>query len=98
MGDPCLGTGRVKITWTNDKIQEWRQHLGYVSAHLVKKTLEASTHYYPGVRHERKVTPKKSAVVRFTILIDPIRGVCRNKETFSVDLLEDTYAEKFFWA
>ena len=35
---PCLGTGRVNIVWTNEKIQEWRQRLGYVILNLVKDT------------------------------------------------------------
>ena len=38
--------------------------------------------------------PKTSAVEIFTSLSDPLRGVCRNKETFSVDLVENTYAGK----
>ena len=49
------------------------------------------------MRHEQEVIPKNSAVVRFTSLPDPMRGVRRNKETFSVDLLEDTHAGKKRW-
>ena len=41
--------------------------------------------------------PKKLAVVRFTDLSDPMRGVLRNKETFSVDLLENIQAGKIPW-
>ena len=78
---------RVKIVWNNEKIQEWRQHLGYVSSHLVKKKFADSTQYYPGVRHEREVMPKKSDVEIFPALSDYLRGFSRNKETFSVDLL-----------
>ena len=55
MYDPFLGTGRVNINWKKEKIQELRKHLGYVSAHLVKKTFEASTQDYLGVRHKREV-------------------------------------------
>ena len=51
---PFLGTGRVKIAWTDKKIHEWKQRLGYVSSHLVKKIFEAFNHDYPGVRHERE--------------------------------------------
>ena len=56
---PCPATGRVNIFWTNEKIQEWRQRLGYVSPHLIKKKIDNSTQDYPGVRHEREVVPKK---------------------------------------
>ena len=69
----------MKIVWNNEKIQEWRQLLGYVSPNLVKKTYENSTHDYPGVTHEREVMPKKSSVERFTGLSDPLRGIIRNK-------------------
>ena len=41
--------------------------------------------------------PKKSDVVIFPIPTDPTRGVCCNKETFYVDLLEDTHAGKKRW-
>ena len=74
----------MKIVWTDDKIQEWRQRLGYVSPHLVKKTFENSTQDYPGVRHDWEVVPKKSAVVRYPSLYDPMCGILCNKETFSV--------------
>ena len=97
LDEPCLVTGRLKTTWTNEKIQEWRQRLGYVSAYLVKKTFEAHTQDYPGVRHGREVTPKKYSVVVFTRLPDPMRGIIFNKETFSVDFLEDTHAGEKFW-
>ena len=43
LDETFLETGRVKLTWTNDKIQEWRQCLGCISAHVVNKTFEAST-------------------------------------------------------
>ena len=33
LNDPCPATGRVKIVSTNEKIQEWRHSLGYVSPH-----------------------------------------------------------------
>ena len=97
LNDPCLVTGRVNIGWTNEKIQEWIQCLGYVSPHLVKKTFENSAQDYPEVRHEREFMPKKSVVVRFTSLYDPMRGICRNKETFSLDLLDNTHAGKKRW-
>ena len=83
--------------WTHEKIQEWRQRLGYVRYHLVKKTLASSTHFNPGVRHEREVTPKKSAAERFPAMADSLRGVCCNKETFSVDVVENTHAGKKRW-
>ena len=41
--------------------------------------------------------PKKSSVVRFPILSDHMRGIRRNKETFSVDLLDNTHAGKKRW-
>ena len=75
LDEPCPATGRVKIVWNNEKIQEWRQHLGYFSPHLVKKTFNNSTQDYPGVRHKWQFMPKKSAVVRFTRLSDPMRGI-----------------------
>ena len=46
------------------------------------------------MRYEREVIPKKLAMVRYPSLYDTMRGVCRNKETFSVELLEDTHAVK----
>ena len=46
------------------------------------------------MRHESEFMPNNSAVVRFTVLHDPMHGVCRNKETFSVGLLEDTHSVK----
>ena len=60
----------------------------------MKKVFENSTQYYPGVRHEREVMPKKLDVVRFTSLSDPMRGICHNKEMFSVELLVNTHAGK----
>ena len=94
LDEPFPATGRVKIFWTNKKIQEWRQRLGYVSPNLVKKTFNDSTQYYPGVRHKQEVMPKKSAVVRFPSLSDPMRDIRRSKKTFSVDLLENTHTSK----
>ena len=85
------------IVWSNEKIQEWRQHLGYVIPNLVKKTFENSTQDYPGVRHKQEVMPKKSAVVRFPSLSDPMCSISCNKDTFSVDLLENTHAGKNRW-
>ena len=63
----------------------------------MKKTFTNSNQDYPGVIHEQKVIPKKSAVEIFTGLSDPLRGIIRNKETLSVDLLEDTHAGKKRW-
>ena len=40
---------------------------------------------------------KKLAVFRFPSLSDPMRGICRNKETFFVDLLENNHAAKKRW-
>ena len=74
--------GRLKIVWTNEKIQEWTQRLGYVRIHLFKKTFENSTQNYPGVRHEQEVMIKKSAVFRSSRLSDPMRGIRRNKNFF----------------
>ena len=76
----CLGTGKVEMTWTNEKIQEWRHRLGYVSTHFVKRNFEASNQFYPVVRHEHNVVPKKSAVVRFISLPNPMHSIRRNKE------------------
>ena len=81
----------MRIIWTNEKIQEWRQRLGYVIPHLVKKTFNNSTRDYPGVRHERGVMPKKLAVVVFPSLYDNMRGIRRNKETFSVDFVDNNH-------
>ena len=41
--------------------------------------------------------PKKSALVRFTSLFDPICGINCNRETFSVYLLENNHAGKKRW-
>jgi len=90
--DPCTTLNRVKYIWTDKQITEWCQRLGYISPHLVKKTFESSTQFYPGVRHEREVMPKKAAVGRFPAMSDSLRSIRRNKETFSVDLLVDTRA------
>ena len=49
------------------------------------------------MRHKREVVPKKSAVVRFPSLYDPMHGISCNKETFSVDLLENNHAGKKRW-
>ena len=49
------------------------------------------------MRYEREVIPKKLAMVRYPSLYDTMRGVRRNKETFSVGLLEDTHAVKNSW-
>ena len=49
------------------------------------------------MRHEREVMPKKSSVVIFPSLSDPMRGICRNREPFSVDLLENTHVGKKCW-
>ena len=94
---PCPARDRVKHFWTNEKIQEWRQCLGYVSSHLVRNTFATSTQDYPGVIHEWDLMSKKSAVEIFPSLSDTLRGISRNKETFFVDLLEDTHAGKKRW-
>ena len=49
------------------------------------------------MRHKIYAMPKKSAVVRFPSLSDNMRGILRNKETFSMDLLENTYVGKKRW-
>ena len=41
--------------------------------------------------------PKKSAVEIFTAMADSLRSVLRNKETFPVDVVENTYAGKKRW-
>ena len=41
--------------------------------------------------------PKKSAVEIFLAMADSLRGVRRNKETFSVDVVENTYSGKKRW-
>ena len=71
LNDPFPERGRVKIIWTNYKIQECRQRLGYVSSHIVNKTFENSIQNYPGVRNEREVMPNNSAVEIFPGLSDP---------------------------
>ena len=77
--NPCLVTVRVNITWKKDKIQEWRKRLGCISAQLVKKTYEASTQDYPGVRHKCEVMSKNSDVVIIISLPDPMNDICCNK-------------------
>ena len=94
LDEPCVGTDRVKLTLTNNKIKEWKNHLGYVSDHLANKICEASTWDYPGVRHEHEVIPKNATVVRFPSLTDPIRGIFRNMETFLVDVIDFTHTGK----
>ena len=49
------------------------------------------------MRHEWEVMSKKSSLARFPSLYDPMRGVFRNKKTFSVDLLEGTHVGKKRW-
>ena len=46
------------------------------------------------MRHERKVVPKKSALVRFPRLPDPMCDIFCNKEKFYVDVMEDTHDEE----
>ena len=58
----------------------------------MKKTFEYSTQFYPGVRHEREVMPKKSAVEIFSAMTDSLRSIRQNKETFSVGVVLDTHA------
>ena len=74
--------GRVNIVWTNEKIQEWRQRLGYINPHLIKKTFDHYTQDYPEVRHKRDVMHKKLVVVIFPSLSDPMHGIFRKKEAF----------------
>ena len=81
----------MKYVCTHEQIQEWRQRIGYISSHLVKKTFEYSTQFYPGVSHEGELMPKKSAVEIFPAMPDSLCGFCRNKETFSVDAVGNTY-------
>ena len=71
----------MKIVWTNEKIQEWRQHLGYFIPQLVKKTLDNYTQDYLGVRQKEEVIHKNMAVVIFSSLSDPMSGIFRNKKT-----------------
>ena len=73
------------------------ERLGYVSAHLIRKTLEAYTQDYPGVRHKCEVMRNNSTVVRLPSLPDSMCSVSRNKEDSSVDLLEDIHSRKHFW-
>ena len=80
--NPCTLLSRVKYIWTDKQITEWCQRLVYISPHLVKKTFESSTQFYPGVRHKREVMPKKAAVERFPAMSDSLRSIRRNKETF----------------
>ena len=54
---PCMGKDRVKLIWKYKKIQESNKTIGYVRAHLIKKTLEASTQDYLCMRHGREVMP-----------------------------------------
>ena len=56
-----------------------------------------SNKYYPGVRHERELMPKKCAVEIFPGLYDSLRDISHNKETFSVHLLEDKYSGGKCW-
>ena len=87
----------MKYVWNHEQIKEWRKRLGYISSHLVKKTFVSSTQFYPGVRHEREVMPKKSDVEIFPATADSLRVVPCNKETFSVDVVENKYAGKKRW-
>ena len=64
----------------------------------MKNTFENSNQDFSRVRHEREVMPKKSSVEIFPGLSDILRVISRNKETFSVDLLEDIHAGKKFGA
>ena len=97
LADPCASLDRVKYVWTHEQIQEFWQRLGYVSSHLVNKTFASSTQFYPGVRHEREVIPKKSAVEIFPDIADSLRSVCQNKDNFYVDVVENTHAGNNQW-
>ena len=97
LSEPCTSLDMVNYVWTHKQIQEWRQRLCYISSHLVKRTIASSTQFYPGLRHEREVMPKKSAVERFPAMADSLRSVRRNKETFSVDVVENTHAGNKQW-
>ena len=64
---------------------------------MIRKTFESSTQFYAGVRHEREGMPKKSAMERFPAMPDSLCSVRRNKESFPVDVVEDTYTGKTRW-
>ena len=49
------------------------------------------------MRHKYEVMRKNSSVVRYPSLPDPMCGIRRNKEKFSVVLLEDTHSGKNCW-
>ena len=63
----------------------------------MKKTFENSNQDFSGVRHEREMMPKKFSLEIFPVIYDPLRDISQNKETFSVDLLEDIHARKNRW-
>ena len=97
LSEPCTSLDRVKYAWNNEQITEWRQRLDYIHSSLVRKTFESSTQFYAGVRHEREVMHKKRTVEIFLAMHYSLRNVLRNKETFSVDVVEDTHAGKTRW-
>ena len=82
LSGPCTSLDRVKYAWTNEQITEWRKRLGYISSNLMKKTFESSTQFYAGVRHEREVMPKKSAVDIFPAMSDSLRIVRKTRILF----------------
>ena len=94
---PCHTTARVKLVWMNRNIKEWNQRLGYVSNRITKNNFEAYTQYYPGVQHEREAMPKKSEVLLFMILPDPLRNIWCNKEPFLADIMEFTHNGGMRW-
>ena len=63
----------------------------------MKKTFENSNQDFSGVKHEQEMMPKKFSLEIFPVIYDPLRGISRNKENFSVDLLEDIHAGKNRW-
>ena len=88
---------RVKLVWTQENIQEQCQRLGYTRPRVLKKTFEASSQDYPGVRQDHDVLPNKSLVVSFPILTNTISVINRNKENFYVDVAERAQSGKRNW-
>ena len=68
-----------------NKTKEWSQYIGYVIFRVLKKTFETSTQYYILLN---EVLPKKLEILKVLGLPNSIRGIKRNRKTFSADFVE----------
>ena len=82
----------AKYKWTPRLLTEWRARFSYTSSERVKRTFAATTQLYQTVPQENESIPKNYFLERFSALGAPYRGIRRNDETFSVDIVPERVA------